>query len=182
MRVLSVNVGLPRLVEYHGEPVSTGIFKEPVEGLVKVGELNLEGDRQADLSVHGGYYKAVYAYPSEHYPFWRDEYPDMDLPYGMFGENLTTEGLTEKTVNVGDRLRIGTAEFAVTQPRLPCFKLGIRFGRVDIIKKFFKSGFSGFYLSIEKTGELQAGDSIEIIERVANGDSIAEVLGRKSRS
>jgi MOSC domain-containing protein YiiM len=175
MRVLSVNVGLPRLVEYRGEPVSTGIFKDPVEGAVRVGELNLDGDRQADLTVHGGYYKAVYVYPSEHYPFWRAEYPEMELPFGMFGENLTTEGLTEEEVNVGDRLRIGTAEFIVTQPRVPCFKLGIRFGRVDIIRRFLKSGLSGFYLAIKKMGELQSGDAVEIIERSPDGNSIAEV-------
>jgi MOSC domain-containing protein YiiM len=176
MKVLSVNVGLPRLVEYNGEPVSTGIFKDPVEGVVKVGELNLDGDRQADLSVHGGYYKAVYCYPAEHYPFWRFEYPNIELAYSMFGENLTTEGLTEGDVHVSDRLRIGTAEFLVTQPRLPCFKLGIRFGRVDIIRRFFKSGLSGFYLSIEKTGELQKGDEIEVLSRNEEGESIAEVV------
>jgi MOSC domain-containing protein YiiM len=179
MKVLSVNVGLPQLVEYNGEPVSTGIFKDPVEGPVIVGELNLQGDRQADLSVHGGYYKAVYVYPSEHYPFWRSEYPDMELPYAMFGENLTTEGLTEADVHIGDRLRIGTAEFLVTQPRLPCYKLGIRFGRVDIIKRFFKSGLSGFYLSIEKTGELQKGDEIEVLSRNGEGDSIAAVVRKR---
>lgn len=179
MKVLSVNIGLPRIVEYHGEPVSTAIFKDPVEGAVRVGDLNLEGDRQADLSVHGGYYKAVYAYPSEHYGFWRSEYPDMELPYGMFGENLTTEGLTEADVHAGDRLRIGTAEFLVTQPRLPCFKLGIRFGRVDIIKRFFKSGLSGFYLAIDKTGELQNGDAIEILSRDPVGGSIAAIARKR---
>lgn len=175
MQVLSVNVGLPRIVEYNGEPVSTAIFKDPVEGPVRVNEINLDGDRQADLSVHGGYSKAVYAYPSEHYPFWRGEYPDMELPFGMFGENLTIEGLTEDEVNIGDRLRIGTAEFLVTQPRVPCFKLGIRFGRVDILRRFYKSGRSGFYLSIEKTGELQNGDSIEVIERNDEEESIGSI-------
>jgi MOSC domain-containing protein YiiM len=179
MKVLSVNIGLPRLVEYNGEPVSTAIFKEPVEGVVKVNSINLEGDRQADLSVHGGYYKAVYVYPSEHYPFWRSEYPDMELPYGMFGENLTIEGLTEMDVNVGDRMRIGTAEFVVTQPRLPCYKLGIRFGRVDIIKRFFKSGLSGFYLATDKTGELQKGDSIEILDRNEEEESIAAIARKR---
>jgi MOSC domain-containing protein YiiM len=179
MKILSVNVGLPRLVGYNGGPVSTAIFKDPVEGVVSVNSLNLEGDRQADLSVHGGYYKAVYCYPSEHYPFWRFEYPDMELPYGMFGENLTIEGLTEADVHVGDRLRIGTAEFLVTQPRLPCFKLGIRFGRADIIKRFFKSGLSGFYLSIEKTGELRKGNEIEIVCRNEEGESIAAIARKR---
>jgi MOSC domain-containing protein YiiM len=179
MKVLSVNVGLPRLVEYRGEPVATGIYKEPVGGRVAVGEFNLEGDAQADLSVHGGYYKAVYVYPSEHYEFWRDELPEMDLPFGVFGENLTTTGLIETEVNVGDRLRIGTAEFIVTQPRQPCFKLSIRFGRADIIKRFAKSGRSGFYLAIEKTGELGEGDEIEFISRETNQPSISEVVRKR---
>ena len=179
MRILSVNVGVPRMVEYNGEPVATGIFKEPVAGKVRVGEVNLEGDRQADLTVHGGKMKAVYVYPSEHYEFWKAELPEMNLPFGIFGENLTSEGLTESEVFIGDRLRIGTAEFAVTQPRFPCFKLGIRFGRTDIIKRFAKSGRCGFYLSIEKTGELEAGNEIEIIKRGQNVNSIADINREK---
>jgi len=179
MKVLSVNVGLPRLVEYRGEPVATGIFKEPVVGRIRVNELNLEGDRQADLRVHGGYYKAVYVYPSEHYEFWKREFPEMELPFGIFGENLTTTGLLEKDVFAGDRLGIGTAEFIVTQPRQPCFKLGIRFGRVDIIKRFAKSGRSGFYLSIEKTGELEAGNTVEILDRGQSEVSITDVARKK---
>lgn len=176
MKVLSVNVGLPRLVEYNGEPVATGIFKEPVSGRVKVGEFNLEGDRQADLTVHGGYYKAVYAYPSEHYEFWRAEMPETELPFGIFGENLTVSGILETGVIPGDRLRIGTAEFVVTQPRYPCFKLGIRFGRKDILRRFARSGLSGFYLAIEKTGELETGDAIEFLSRETNQPSISEIF------
>lgn len=176
MKVLSVNVGLPRLVEYRGEPVATGIYKEPVSGRVAVGELNLAGDAQADLRVHGGHYKAVYVYPSEHYEFWKNELPEMDLRFGIFGENLTTEGLTEETVNIGDRFRIGTAEFVVTQPRQPCFKLGIRFGRGDIIKRFAKSGRSGFYLAIEKTGELGANDEIKFLGREPDQPAVFDVV------
>lgn len=179
MKVLSVNVGLPRLVEYNGEPVATGIFKEPVAGRVEVGEYNLAGDRQADLRVHGGYYKAVYAYPAEHYDFWREELPEMNLPFGIFGENLTTEGLLEAGVNVGDCLRVGTANFIVTQPRVPCFKLGIRFGRTDIIRRFARSGRSGFYLAVEKIGELEAGDRIEFLSREENQPSIADVARQR---
>jgi MOSC domain-containing protein YiiM len=179
MRILSVNVGLPKMVEYNGEPVATGIFKNPVAGKVKVGKVNLEGDRQADLTVHGGYAKAVYVYPSEHYDFWREELPEMNLPFGIFGENLTTEGLIETEVLTGDRLRIGTAEFVVTQPRYPCFKLGIHFGRTDIIKRFAKSGRSGFYLAIEKTGELEKGSEIEILERGVGKSSIADINREK---
>jgi len=179
MRVLQVNVGLPRLVRYNGEPISTGIFKQSVAGQVKVNELNLQGDRQADLRVHGGYYKAVYAYPSEHYDYWREELPEMNLPYGMFGENLTTEGLLETDVKVDDRFRIGTAEFVVTQPRFPCFKLGIRFNRPDIVERFAGSGRSGFYMAIEKTGVLEAGDKVEFLNGEANQVNIAEMFKRR---
>jgi MOSC domain-containing protein YiiM len=179
MKVLSVNVGLPRPLLYNGQTIMTGIFKNPVEGTVIVGEINLEGDRQADLTVHGGPYKAVYVYPSEHYEYWKRELPDTEIVTGMFGENLTTEGLVEEDVYVGDRLRIGTAEFAVTQPRQPCFKLAIRFGRTDILRRFALSGFSGFYLSIEKTGILQSGDPVELISRDPKGHSIASVVRRK---
>ena len=179
MKILSVCVGLPKIVEYHGEPVSTAIFKEAVAGKVRVGEVNLEGDRQADLRVHGGYSKAVYIYPSEHYEFWKKELPEMDLPFGVFGENLTTEGLLESEVFIGDKLKIGTAEFIVTEPRQPCFKLGIKFGRTDIIKRFAQSGRSGFYLAIEKTGELETGDEIEFLTREQSEISIANVVRKK---
>ena len=124
--------------------------------------LNLDGDRQADLSVHGGVSKAVYAYPAEHYEFWKQELPDMQLPFGMFGENLTTEGLFEDTVNVGDRFRIGEAEIMATEPRLPCYKLGIKFGRPDILRMFLQSRRTGFYFAVLKEGAVKAGDDIEL--------------------
>jgi len=133
MKLLSVNVGLPREIEWKGKIVRTSIFKAPVLGRVRVAKLNLEGDQQSDLTVHGGVDKAAYAYPSEHYPFWREQLPGMKLPWGVFGENFTTEGLLEETFHIGDRLRIGSAEFMVTQPRMPCFKLGIRFNRSDMV-------------------------------------------------
>ena len=175
MKILSVNVGLPRLVLRNGEPVSTGIFKEPVAGHVALRTLNLDGDRQSDLSVHGGPQKAVYAYPSEHYPYWKQELPDMDLPLGMFGENFTTEGLLETETNIGDRFRIGSAEVMVTQPRMPCYKLGIRFGRTDIIKRFLISERTGFYFSVLKEGEVGAGDEFELIEKNAAGVRVVDV-------
>jgi MOSC domain-containing protein YiiM len=176
MRVISVNVGMPRLVEYNGEPIATGIWKSPVAGRVKVNQFNLEGDGQADLRVHGGASKSVYVYPSEHYPFWHGEYPEMELPFGVFGENLTTEGLLETEVFVGDKFRIGTAEFVVTEPRFPCFKLGIRFGRKDVLRRFQKSRRSGIYLSVLKTGELGAGDAVEYLERNQQRVSITDLL------
>jgi MOSC domain-containing protein YiiM len=158
MRVISVNVGLPRPMEWNGRTVMTGIFKEPVDGTIPVRRLNLDGDRQADLSVHGGPDKAVYGYPSEHYPFWRGEYPDHGLTWAAFGENLTTEGWLEDDVHIGDRFRIGTAEVVVTQPRMPCFKLGIRFGRDDVIPRFLESGRPGFYFRVLQEGDVSAGD------------------------
>src|SRR5437016_12712250 len=176
MKLISLNIALPRIVEWNGDSVVTGIFKEPVPGPVMLRTLNLDGDRQADLTVHGGKSKAVYAYPSEHYEFWKNELPDMDLPYGMFGENFTTEGLFEHTVNVGDRFRIGQAELMVTEPRLPCYKLGIKFGHADIIKRFLQSRRTGFYFAVFKEGKVEAGDEIELVSRDANNISIADII------
>ncbi|HKR22839.1 MAG TPA: MOSC domain-containing protein [Pyrinomonadaceae bacterium] len=157
------------------EPVSTGIFKEPVTSRLMLRTLNLDGDRQADLSVHGGPEKAVYVYASEHYPFWKQELPEMDLPWGVFGENFTTEGLLETDVHIGDKFRIGSAEVMVTQPRMPCYKLGIRFGRTDIIKRFLMSECTGFYLSVLKEGEVGAGDEFQLIEKNESGVRVVDV-------
>jgi MOSC domain-containing protein YiiM len=165
MNLISVNVGLPRVVMSNGDPVSTGIFKEPVAGRVMLRTLNLDGDRQADLSVHGGPSKAVYVYPSEHYDYWKHELPEMELPWGMFGENFTTTGLFESELNIGDQFHIGSAVVMVTQPRLPCYKLGLRFGRSDMIKKFLGSERTGFYFAVLQEGEVGVGDQIELIER-----------------
>lgn len=175
MQVISVNVGLPRDVPWQGELVETAIFKEPVSGPVKVRRLNLDGDRQADLSVHGGTKKAVYAYPSEHHPFWREELAT-DLTAAAFGENLTTTGVTERDLHIGDRLRIGSAEFVVTQPRTPCYKLGIRFGRADMVRRFQQSGRSGFYLSVVQEGQLTAGDEIIVVSRDPAGITVADIV------
>jgi MOSC domain-containing protein YiiM len=175
MTLLSVNVGLPREIEWQGETVLTSIFKEPVSGRVRVRQLNLEGDRQSDLSVHGGREKAVYAYPSEHYAFWRKELPGVDLPWGVFGENLTTTGLLEDAVYIGDRLRAGSAEFIVTQPRMPCFKLGIRFDRPDMVNRFLASGRSGFYVAVTREGDVAAGDALDVISRDEQRITVAEV-------
>jgi MOSC domain-containing protein YiiM len=175
MKLLSVNVGLPRDVISKGKSVTTGIFKEPVEGRVRLKTLNLDGDRQADLKVHGGTHKAVYAYPAEHYDYWRRELPGVELPWGMFGENLTVEGLLESEVNIGDQFRIGSAELMVTQPRLPCYKLAVKFGRDDIIKRFLESGRTGFYFAVLKEGEVGAGDSIEMMSSDVNELTVADV-------
>jgi MOSC domain-containing protein YiiM len=175
MKVLSVNVGLPREVEWKGITVSTGIFKEPVAGPVAVRRDNLDGDRQADLTVHGGPNKAVYGYASEHYPYWRQQFPNMELPGGVFGENLTTEGVSEDSLHIGDVVRVGSAVLRVVQPRQPCYKLQIRFGRDDIIQRFLVSGRSGFYFSIVQQGEVEAGSEIEVVSRDENQVSIADI-------
>jgi MOSC domain-containing protein YiiM len=174
-KLLSVNVGRPRIVMSNGSPVSTGIYKTPVKERVMLRTLNLDGDRQADLSVHGGPTKAVYLYPSEHYPYWQKEFPDMELPLGMFGENFTTLGLDETATHIGDKFQVGDARLMVTEPRLPCYKLGIRFGRADVIKKFLASGRTGFYCSVLKEGEVGAGDSIEILERSEHGVAVRDI-------
>ncbi len=175
MKLISVNVGLPREVIWKSRTVTTGIFKEPIESPVMVRKLNLDGDRQADLSVHGGLDKAVYGYPAEHYDYWRHELPGMNLPWGMFGENFTTEGLLEGAVNIGDRFRIGSSVLMVTQPRMPCFKLAVKFGRDDIVKRFLRSGRPGFYFSVLTEGEVSAGDEIELISRDENNVTVSDI-------
>ncbi len=176
MQLISVNVGMPRDVPWNDITISTGIYKKPVAGDVAVGKTNLAGDGQADLTVHGGPVKAVYAYPAEHYGYWRDEFPDMPLVWGYFGENLTTTGLREETVCIGDQIKIGSATFEVTQPRLPCYKLALRFGRDDIIKRFLASRRSGFYFSVVEEGKLNSSSPIEIVHRDPAKVSIVDVI------
>jgi len=175
MRVLSVNVGLPREVTWQGKRVTTGIFKEPIQERVMMRTLNLDGDQQADLTVHGGVSKAVYAYPSEHYNYWRTELPGTDLSWGMFGENFTTEGLLENAVYIGDSFRIGETEIMVTEPRMPCYKLGIKFGRADIIKRFLASRRTGFYFAVIREGTVGAGDDVKLIGREQQEISVADI-------
>ncbi|MGH7589710.1 MAG: MOSC domain-containing protein [Gemmatimonadota bacterium] len=174
-RLLSVNVSLPKPVEHGGQVVWTGIFKEPVPGRVALRRLNLDGDRQADLSVHGGVDKAVYAYPVEHYDHWRRALA-RDLPFGQFGENFTVSGMLEVATSIGDMYRIGTALLQVTQPRTPCFKLGIKMGDRRFLKPFLASGRTGFYLRVLEEGEVGAGDPIELLRPDRAGLTVAEVL------
>jgi MOSC domain-containing protein YiiM len=182
MQVVSVNVGKPRLVVWRGGVVKTGIFKEPVAGVRPLRRFNLEGDGQADLSVHGGPDKAVYAYASEHYDFWRSEFPRSDYPWGIFGENLSTTGLLEDQVCVGDEFRVGTARLVVTQPRMPCFKLGIRFGNPEIIKRFLESRRPGIYFGIVEEGQVGPGDRIELVNADPTRLSLVELLEIKLAS
>ena len=175
MKLISVSTGLPRETTWHGRTVTTGIFKQPVDGRVALRKLNLDGDRQADLTVHGGEYKAVYCYPIEHYDDWKKELPGRELPTAIFGENFTTEGLDEKSVHIGDQFRIGEAVVEVTQPRMPCYKLGIRFSRPDMPKRFHASGRCGFYLAVLREGEVGAED---LWERIARNDRHVSVIER----
>ena len=174
MKLLSIQVGLPREVQWQRRAVSTSIFKEPVQGPVMLRTLNLDGDRQADLSVHGGTHKAVYVYPGEHYAPWRAELPGVELAWGAFGENFTTEGLVEDEVHIGDRFRIGEAEVQVTQPRMPCFKLGIRFGDPGMVERFLESRRSGFYVAVLREGLVEAGDPIERLETDPHHVTVAD--------
>jgi MOSC domain-containing protein YiiM len=179
MKLVSVNTGLPREVSWHRRRVTTAIFKEAVKGRVALRKLNLDGDRQADLKVHGGEYKAVYCYPLAHYDYWKKELPGRELPMGVFGENFTLDdtgpGLLEESVHLGDRFSVGTAEVAVTQPRLPCYKLGIRFGSDDMVKRFLASGRTGFYMAVVREGEVGAGDEMKRIARDANAVPVSEI-------
>ena len=173
--LVSVNVGMPRPIDTRNGPVLTGIFKRPIKSRVRVRRHNLDGDGQADLESHGGENKAVYGYPFEHYPTWAAELGRDDLSPGQFGENLTTRGLLETEVGLGDVFQIGTAVLKVSQPRMPCFKLGLRMGDPRFVKTFLKSGRPGFYFRVVKEGQIQAGDRIERIETGATGITVYEL-------
>ena len=181
MKLVSVNAGLPREVTLHGRAVTTGIFKQPIEGRVALRKLNLDGDRQADRTVHGGEYKAVYCYPIAHYDYWKRELPGLELPIAIFGENFTTDGLLEDSVHLGDRFSIGAAQVIVTQPRLPCYKLGVRFHSDDMVKRFLASRRTGFYLAVTHEGEVGANDEVKVIARDPNGVPVSRSLACISR-
>jgi MOSC domain-containing protein YiiM len=174
MKIVSLNVGLPRDVVWHGRTVTTGIFKEPVSGRLALRMLNLDGDGQADLSVHGGKDKAVYCYPLEHYAYWKKEL-GRELAMGAFGENLTTSGMSEESVHLGDRFAVGSAEVVVTQPRLPCYKLGVRFKSDDMVRRFLASGRSGFYVAVTREGEVGASDEIKLITADVNAVPVSAI-------
>jgi MOSC domain-containing protein YiiM len=176
MKVLSVNVGKPQEHEWQNQRVRTAIFKSPVEGRIAVWKLNLAGDEQADLAVHGGLDKAVYAYPHEHYAYWQLQLPDYAFTLGNFGENLTLEGLSEEAIHIGDQLQIGSALFTVTQPRSPCYKLGVRFAREDMTKRFYESRRFGFYMRVLREGGLEAGTDVTVVNQDANAVSVGDVI------
>lgn len=175
LKIVSVNVGVPREVIWKGMSVRTAIFKEPVDGPVAINKLNLAGDQQSDITVHGGPDKAVYAYPAEHYEYWRRELPEVSFSWGKFDENLTTEGVGEDTLCIGDRLRVGSAILMVTQPRLPCYKLALRFHLDDLIKRFLTSRRSGFYFSVVEEGEVRLGSDVEVLSRDPHRVTVADI-------
>jgi MOSC domain-containing protein YiiM len=175
-RIVSLNVGMPREIQVNGHSVRTSIFKYPVEGRIALRGYNLIGDNQADRRVHGGPYKAVYLYPSEHYPYWKEQFPSFELPFGAFGENVTSEGLLESTVCIGDQFHFGSAVLQVTQPRMPCYKLALRFERADMVKRFWQSGRSGIYFSVVEEGEMEAGDSIQRVGSGSEQVTVADVV------
>jgi MOSC domain-containing protein YiiM len=175
MHVLSVNVGLPREIPWHGAQVTTSIFKEPVSGRVALRTLNLDGDRQSDLSVHGGADKAVYCYPIAHYEYWKTQLPGFPLPPGAFGENFTLESPLEVDVHIGDRFSVGSAELVVAQPRLPCYKLGIRFGSDEFVRRFLASGRTGYYVAVVREGEVGAGDEVAWLSHDPAAMSVSDI-------
>lgn len=174
-RLISVNVGLPRKVRWNGKTVTTGIFKSPVRGPVLLRRHNLDGDRQADPSVHGGPTKAVYVYPAQHYDYWRGKLDFSEPGWGSFGENFTVDELDEETVCIGDEFTVGGARVVVTEPRQPCFKLGIRFDRPDMMELFMDSGRTGFYLGVIREGRVQAGDRLVPVSHNSGGLRVADV-------
>jgi len=175
MKLLAIHVGLPQEVFYKGRMIRTGIFKSAVDGPVRVSALNIEGDRQADLTVHGGPSKAIYVYPHEHHVFWRKELPELEFGCGSFGENLSTEGMLEKDLNIGDRFCVGTVELVVTEPRLPCYKLAVKFSRDDMAKRFLKSRRTGFYCAVSREGTISPGDAIHYLSRDENRVTVADI-------
>ena len=176
MKLISVNVSQPKEVSYNGKRIKTGIFKEPVSGRTMMRRLNIDGDGQGDPSVHGGVHKAVYVYPIEHYDYWKQALGRDDLTYGKFGENLTVEGMSEDTVHIGDVFRIGEALVEVSQPRVPCFKLGIKMGNPQIVKPFLESKRVGFYVRVLEEGEVGAGDTIERTKVGAGQMTVKEIV------
>jgi MOSC domain-containing protein YiiM len=177
VKIISLNVGLPRHLHY-GQAnleVTTSIFKSPVPGPRLLRRMNLDGDLQSDLNVHGGKNKAVYAYPSEHYNYWREQLPEYEFTWGNFGENFTTEGFLEKNAFIGDHFRIGEAVVRVVQPRMPCFKLAIRFDRSDMVKRFLASRRSGIYFSVVEEGMVDVGNAFDRIHEDLRRISIADI-------
>ncbi len=176
MRVLSVNVSMPKEVPYKEKTITTGIFKEPVEGPVMLRSLNLEGDGQADLKGHGGVHKAVYVFSHEYFAHWKQELGRAEFPYGQFGENFTVEGMTDEMIYVGDVFRVGGTLVEVSQPRVPCFKLALRMEEPRFLKPFMARALVGYYLRVLEEGEVGAGDPVERVRTDPGGMTVTEMF------
>jgi len=175
LKVISTNIGRIREVEWRGQKITTGIFKEPVEEPLFLGKKGVNKDEVADLRVHGGSDKACYLYSADWYPYWKEKFPDSNWHWGIFGENVTVEGLDEGEVYIGDTYKIGSAVVQVSQPRLPCYKLGIRFGSAKVVKHFLESPYPGVYLRIIEEGYVKKGDKLELLKSIKSGMTVREV-------
>ncbi|WP_067028769.1 MOSC domain-containing protein [Allomuricauda sp. CP2A] len=164
MKVISTNIGRPTPIVWNGKQTTTGIYKYPVEEPLLLETEIVAKDTIADRKVHGGIFKACYLFSSDHYPYWKEKYRDLDWNWGMFGENLTVEGLDESKIKIGSIYRLGTALVQITQPREPCYKLGIRFGTQNILKEFIDHGFPGTYIRVLEVGRVSKGDVMELVE------------------
>lgn len=176
LKVVSLNVGKVKEVTYDGKTIRTGIYKKPIQEPLEAKGINIEGDDQGNRKTHGGIDRAIYSYPMEHYSYWKKQYPTKELPFGMFGENLTTEGLLEKDVKVGDIFKIGTTKIMALQPRMPCYRLGYKFDDEKIIDKFLETDYCGIFYRIIKEGKLQVGDEINLIKSDPDSMTIVEIF------
>lgn len=176
MKIISTNIGKPRVVKWKKGEVTTGIFKQPVNQPLVLEKTDVEGDHVIDRKYHGGVDKACYLYSADHYPFWKQQYSNLNWQYGMFGENLTIEGLDETAMHIGDTYEIGSAVVQISQPRQPCFKLGIKFEDPGVLRKFIAQSYSGIYVRIITEGEVNSGDALKLVKREGNGLSVADVF------
>lgn len=179
MKVVSLNIGEKRIINYKGRIIETGIFKYPVSHPLMLGFEDVKNDSVVDRRYHGGIDKAVYAYSEEHYAYWESLYPDLDWDYGMFGENITVSSLDETQINIGDTFKVGEAVIKVTKPREPCMKLGLRFGTQKVLKQFWNSTKSGIYFKVLKTGHIHKEDEFTLIRKETETPTIAEVYSSK---
>ncbi|WP_111707346.1 MOSC domain-containing protein [Lutibacter citreus] len=179
MKVVSVNLGEKRAINYKGKIVETGIFKYPVKDFIFLGEEDVENDSVIDRKYHGGIEKAVYAYSESHYKYWQELYPDLDWHYGIFGENLTITNLEETKIKAGTQYKIGNAIIEVTKPREPCMKLGLVFKTQNVLKQFWNSTKSGIYFKVLQVGEVKAGDELVLLKEAVNTSTIAEIYNTK---
>ena len=175
MKVISVNIGDKKTVEWNGKKIVTGIFKEPVQGPIFLGEEDVRNDSVVDRKYHGGIDQAVYAYSLEHYTYWKQLYPKLEWSFGMFGENLTINQLDETNIRSGNRYQLGEVLLEVTKPREPCMKLGVRFGTQKVLKQFWNSTKSGIYFKVLKTGNVNVNDALKLVHVNSSGPTIAEM-------